>query len=147
MVQEGVVAVVRRGGRYLVIQRAPGLIAAGAWCFVGGAIEPGESQAAALEREFAEEVGATIRPVRKVWEYLRPDGALRLHWWSARLVDATIRPNEAEVSAVRWLTAEELARLPDLLRSNGAFLSAVARGEVELADADESRAEDGVPDS
>ncbi|MEP0848436.1 MAG: NUDIX domain-containing protein [Phycisphaerae bacterium] len=147
MVQEGVVAVVRRGERYLVIQRAPGLIAAGAWCFVGGAIEPGESQAAAVVREFSEEVGASIRPIRKVWEYLRPDGALRLHWWLAKLVDGQLHPNEAEVSAVRWLTAAEIARLPDLLLSNGAFLSAVARGEVQLMDADEPRVSDRVPDS
>lgn len=35
----GVVVVVEREGRFLVIRRAASVIAPNAWCFVGGAIE------------------------------------------------------------------------------------------------------------
>ena len=79
-VQQGVVVVGRREGRFLMIRRAPGVLAGGAWCFVGGAIEPGETQPQAVVREFAEEVGGRAQPLRKIWEYTRPDGKLVLHW-------------------------------------------------------------------
>ncbi len=29
------------------------------------------------------QVGGEVRPLRRVWEYTRPDGRLRLFWWLA----------------------------------------------------------------
>lgn len=124
-VVQGVVVVVRRGERYLVIRRAAGIVAGGAWCFAGGAIEPGESQEAAVVREFREELGATVRPVARVWESLRPDGRLRLHWWQAELLDADLHPNPAEVAEARWCRLDEVAALPNLLDSNRQFLRVI----------------------
>lgn len=80
-VVEGVVGVLVEGGRLLAIRRAEGIRAAGFWCLPGGAIEPGESQEQAIVREMEEELGLAVRPVGKVWEWLRPDGLLLLHWW------------------------------------------------------------------
>lgn len=119
---EGVVVVVLVEGRYLMIRRAVHLVAGGAWCFVGGAIDPGESQAEAVEREFREEVGGCVRPIRKVWEYTRPDGRLRLHWWLAELLEGELRANPSEVSEIRWVAREEIAALGNVLQSNMQFL-------------------------
>jgi len=127
-VEVGVVAVVRRGGRFLVIRRAAGVLAGGAWCFVGGAVEPGETQEVALVREFAEELGARVEPLRKLWEYVRPDGRLVLHWWLARLPGRRLRPNSLEVAEVKWVTLDELAALRPLLPSNRAFLAQLRAG-------------------
>lgn len=124
-VREGVVVVVWRRGRFLLIRRAAGTIAAGAWCFVGGSIEPGETQAQAVRREFREEVGGAVEPIRKVWEYTRGDGQLRLHWWLAELRDSRLVPNPLEVCEIRWCRPEEATLLPGLLESNRAFLAAV----------------------
>jgi 8-oxo-dGTP diphosphatase len=124
----GVVGVVARGGRYLVVRRASGVPAPEAWCFVGGAIEPGESEEQALVREFREEVGGLVRPLRRVWEYVRPDGRLRLYWWSAELLDDHLRPNPAEVAELRWCTPEEMRALPGLLPSNREFLDQATGG-------------------
>lgn len=152
--REGVVIVIRRGERFLVIRRAEGILAGGAWCFAGGAIEPGESQADAVVREFAEEMGARVDPIEKIWEYRRPDGGLLLHWWTARLSpdtchlsptpetgqrpvpqsmpvprhmpdDGLFRPNPAEVAEWRWHTLPEILKLPDLLESNRTFINVV----------------------
>ncbi len=125
---EGVVVVVERGGRYLMVRRADGVIAPGAWCFVGGAIEPSESEAQAVMREFREEVGGDVRPVRRVWQYTRPDGKLQLYWWLAELVDDRLRANPAEVAELRWCTPDEMEALPQLLESNRLFLSLLRRG-------------------
>ena len=62
-------------------------------CFVGGAIEPGESQEDAVVREFREEVGGQVRPVRLIWEYTRPDGKLHLYWWLAELETGELQAN------------------------------------------------------
>jgi 8-oxo-dGTP diphosphatase len=131
-VTEGVVVVVERGGRYLMVRRAAGVIAPGAWCFVGGAIEPGEAEPQAVMREFREEVGGDVRPVRRVWQYTRPDGKLQLYWWRAELLDDHLQANPAEVAELRWCTPEEMAALPGLLESNRQFLSVLRR--VPLAE-------------
>ncbi len=118
----GVVVVVARGDRYLMIRRAAGVVAPGAWCFVGGAIELGESQEEAVRREFAEEVGGRVRPVRCIWEYRSPDDRLHLYWWESELLDDVLQPNPDEVAELRWCTTSEVAALPDLLPSNRTFL-------------------------
>ena len=127
----GVIAVVARDGRYLVIRRADCVPAPGAWCFVGGAMEPGESEPEALVREFREEVGGLISPVRRIWEYLRPDGRLRLYWWSAELLAGELQPNPAEIAELRWCTPAEMRALPGLLPNNLEFLDHVAEAGSE----------------
>src|SRR5262252_4028980 len=97
MVREGVVVVVRRGDQFLMIRRAEGILAGGAWCFVGGGINPGEAQPDAVIREFREEVGGLVRPDRLMWEYWRPDGKLRLYWWLAHLEPGDLTPDPLEV--------------------------------------------------
>ena len=109
-------------------RRAAGVIAPGAWCFVGGAIEPGESEEQAVVREFREEVSGHVQPLRRIWEYLRPDGTLHLSWWLAELGDGALRPNAAEVAEVRWCTPDEIAALPGLLDSNREFLRQIRAG-------------------
>lgn len=121
----GVVVVVARGGRLLVIRRAAGVVAPDAWCFVGGAIEAGETEPEAVVREFREEVGGAVRPLRRIWNYTRPDGKLHLSWWLAELGSAHLRPDPAEVAELRWCTPAEIAMLPNVLESNRAFLVAL----------------------
>lgn len=128
---EGVVAVVRRDGRFLMIQRAEGILAGGAWCFVGGSIEPGEPQHEAVVREFREEVGGSVRAIRKVWEVTR-GASLRLHWWLVEMLDEALAPNPAEVQAIRWCTRDEIIALPNVLATNLAFLDAIADDSLHL---------------
>ncbi len=128
----GVVVIVRRAGRFLMIERSPEVIAPGAWCFVGGAIEAGEAQSEAAIREFREEVGGRIRPIRHMWTYDRPDGKLRLYWWLAELLDERLEANPAEVAEIRWCNRAEIGELPDVLQSTFGFLEAIARGTVKL---------------
>lgn len=118
--------VVIRENRFLMIKRAAGVLAPGAWCFVGGGMQPGETQAETARREFREEVGADVRPLRKIWEYDHPDGKLRLHWWLAELQSPELTPNPAEVAEFRWLRPEEILALPGVLPGNVDFLRSIA---------------------
>ena len=78
---EAIVAVVTSGSKILFIQRATGVRNAGYWAPVSGEIDPGESQEAAVVREVREEVGLTVRALRKVWEIISASGTHTLHWW------------------------------------------------------------------
>lgn len=130
--KQGVVVVVYREGRMLLIRRAAHLIAGGAWCFVGGGIHAGETQETAVCREFHEEVGGVVRPRARIWQYTRPDGGLLLHWWSADLIGDGLAANPQEVAEMRWCTLREAEALDPLLESNRTFLRLVRAGIVEL---------------
>ena len=98
-----------------MIRRAWQLTAGGAWCFPGGAIEPGESSGQAIEREVAEEIGLPGRAVEQVWEWTREDGGLVLDWWRFEPLGELVIPNPAEVAEFRWMTEAEIRITPGVL--------------------------------
>lgn len=65
--------VLNEAGDYLLSSRPQGKPYAGYWEFAGGKVEAGESELAALRREFAEELGIEVRAARpwltKVHDY------------------------------------------------------------------------------
>ncbi|MEN6404920.1 MAG: NUDIX domain-containing protein [Thermoguttaceae bacterium] len=128
----GAVGVVMRDGRMLVIRRSQTVVAPLVYCFPGGGIEPGESEQEALVREFREEVGLAIRPVRRLWQCVTA-WKVHLAWWLGAL-DAAAEPtaNPREVHSIHWMTPDEMLRLPDLLESNREFLERIGRGEIRL---------------
>jgi 8-oxo-dGTP diphosphatase len=130
--RRGVVAVVVREQRLLVIRRAKGIAAPGAYCFPGGGIEVGETEQIALRREIDEELGVEVQPLRRLWNSVTP-WEVTLAWWEARLSDeAALVPNPDEVAEVHWLTIEEMRALPELLESNHHFLDAMGAGQFSV---------------
>lgn len=120
--RSGVVAVIVRNQRLLVIRRASGIAAPGMYCFPGGGIERGEVEEEALRRELHEELAARVRPVRRLWSSVTAWG-VELAWWLAELDQtAELIPNPAEVASIHWLTPVELDALEGLLESNREFL-------------------------
>jgi len=130
----GVVAVICRGGEILSIRRPAGIELGGRWCFPGGAVEDGESQAEALVREVREEVGLDVEAGRKVWEWSPTEGGLVLHWWSTRLVDPDqpVRLNPREAVDHVWATPAELRELEGILGNDIEFLDHIEANGVEI---------------
>jgi NADH pyrophosphatase NudC (nudix superfamily) len=118
---DAVIAVIIKGDKVLLIQRAPGIRGGGYWAPVSGEVEVGESQEAAVAREVMEEVGLTVRPVRKVWENVSTRGTFLLHWWIAEYVGGELALNLAEASDARWLTVDEICRLDGTFDGDRAF--------------------------
>jgi len=130
--RRGVVAVIRRGQRFLIIRRAAEVAAPGMLCFPGGGIEPGETEEKALVRELFEELGIGASPRRRIWRRVTPWG-VDLAWWLVEVEsNRPVAPNPAEVAECLWLTASELEHREDLLESNRQFLAAWKNGEIEL---------------
>ena len=128
----GVVAVVVRDGRFLVICRSEEVIAPGMICFPGGGIEGGESEVETLVREIREELGVTITPERRIWRSVTP-WDVRLAWWLGRIENGqSLEPNPAEVASAHWVSLEEMRAMPNLLESMDQFLDALESGEIDL---------------
>jgi 8-oxo-dGTP diphosphatase len=118
---DAVIAVITKGEKVLLIQRAPGIRGGGHWAPVSGEVEPGESQETAVAREAMEEVGLTVQPLRKVWECVSTRGTFRLHWWMAEYVGGELALNPAEVSDARWLTVDEICCLDGTFEGDREF--------------------------
>lgn len=126
--KRGVVAVILRGERFLVIRRSQHVRAPGMHCFPGGGIEPGETEEQALRRELLEELSVAAQPIRRLAESVTP-WQVHLAWWLAEIdADAALIPHPDEVESFHWLTAAEIRALPNLLASNVEFLDAWAKG-------------------
>jgi 8-oxo-dGTP diphosphatase len=115
------IAVITNREKVLFIQRAPNIRGGGHWAPVSGEVEAGESQEAAVAREAMEEVGLTVRPIRKVWENVSTRGTFKLHWWMAEYVSGELTPNLAEVSDARWLTVDEICRMDGTFEGDREF--------------------------
>lgn len=128
----GVVGVLVREDRLLVIRRSKLVRAPGRYCFPGGGMEPGESEEQTLVRELQEELGIAVQPLRRLHRSVTP-WRVDLRWWLARVTDeAEMLPHPAEVEAVEWYSVAELLAVEALLDSNRDFLAAWQRGEFEI---------------
>lgn len=130
--RRGVVGVLVRDGRLLVIRRSAMVVAPLAYCFPGGGIEGSETEPAALIREMREELNVDVRPLGVLWRSTTL-WEVELAWWMAELDPSTEPvPNPAEVHSWAWRSIDEMLALEGLLESNRQFLAALARGELLL---------------
>jgi len=107
-----VAAVIVTDGRVLACERSAPPEVAGRWEFPGGKVEPGETDAQALARECAEELGVRV----EVGERVGPDvplarGRAVLRVFAVTLLGGDV-PQALEHSSMRWLGADELDSVP-----------------------------------
>jgi 8-oxo-dGTP diphosphatase len=101
------------GGRLLVIRRGhpPG---EGLWSLPGGRVEAGESDAAAVARELAEETGLRVEVGRLVGRVERPGASgvtYDIYDYAATVTGGTLVAGD-DASDARWTALEELRGLP-----------------------------------
>lgn len=121
-------AILHRGRLLAACRSAPAALAGG-WEFPGGKVEPGEDETAALVRECREELGVTVRPVRRLPGAWPLGTGYVLHVWLADLVSGEPRPLQ-DHSQVRWLAPTAVADLEWLAADRPAVdLVAAVMGE------------------
>jgi 8-oxo-dGTP diphosphatase len=116
--RRSVAGVCLRDGRAFVAERGPSGSCAGLWEFPGGKVEPGESDEAALAREFDEEFGIAAKPLRFLGEtaFVHGGSTRALAAWLIELPPFA-EPELREHARTAWATPDELDCL-DLVDSD-----------------------------
>jgi 8-oxo-dGTP diphosphatase len=106
-----VAGILVRDGRVLVARRRDDDERGGLWEFPGGALEPGETPAAALARELAEELGVTVRvgPRWGIVTHPYPERPVRLYFHFTDIIAG--EPRAADPVEIRWVEPATLAEL------------------------------------
>ena len=106
-----VAALIWDGERFLACQRPANKARGLLWEFVGGKVEPGETQKQALVRECREELDITVEPGEIFMEvdHEYPDLSIHLTLYNAVIASGT--PTPLEHAALRWITTDEIDEL------------------------------------
>lgn len=107
-----VAAVIQQDGKYLITQRRESASLPLLWEFPGGRVEPGETDAQALEREFKERLGASVEVLKPV-AFRRHDYegySVELVLYEAKLSGDDLEPKR--VKEFRWVAADEFSQYP-----------------------------------
>ena len=114
-------------GEYLLSSRPAGKPYAGYWEFAGGKVEAGESETAALQREFEEELGIRIHAavpwLCRVHSYEHARVRLRFYRVAADQWSGGIQAREGQ--AWSWQKAGDFTVSP-MLPANGPLLKALS---------------------
>jgi ADP-ribose pyrophosphatase YjhB (NUDIX family) len=89
----GVAVALLHDGKILLTKRED----ADSWCLPGGAVDDGESLAAAAVREVREETGLVVRLTRLVGLYSRPEWSSHSVVFAAELLGGALAPHPTEV--------------------------------------------------
>jgi 8-oxo-dGTP pyrophosphatase MutT (NUDIX family) len=117
MFMPSVTALIRdEDGRILLVQHVEGR-----WQLPGGAIDPGERPAAAMQRECLEEAGITVEPIRIAGVYGGPEYTITYAngdeaGWVVTVFEARIgagdpSASDDETQAVGWFRPDEIEAL------------------------------------
>ena len=131
--KRGVIGVIGRDDKFLVIRRSKTVTAPLKLCLPGGTIEEGETEPQTLVREMQEELAIDVTPVRCCCRSRTPWGTL-LAWWVAKLDhDVTPVANPDEVAEYFWMTLDEIDQVRGALPSLPEFFQSIRRGEIDVS--------------
>ena len=125
-----VAALIVRDRKVLICQRAQDQPMPLKWEFPGGKVEPGEEEAAALQRELREELGisATIEEkVTSIQHHYRKGGAVELHFYRVQDYEGELENRIFE--QIRWVDRRDLPRF-DFLDADRGLVRQLAQGKL-----------------
>ena len=107
---EVVAALIWDKNKFMICRRPANKARALLWEFVGGKVEPGETNEQALIRECREELAVTVSVGEKFTEVTHeyPDITVHLTLYSCAIIEGT--PQLLEHSDLKWITPEETAQ-------------------------------------
>jgi 8-oxo-dGTP diphosphatase len=129
-----VAAVIAREGRVLACQRSREGRFALKWEFPGGKVQPGETPAAALERELMEELGVRAQIGREIYrtqhKYAEMQEAVELIFFEVGTESGQIEGRIFE--KIAWVEPKRLQEL-DFLEADGELIRKLGAGEIYIS--------------
>lgn len=107
-----VAAVIEREGRYLITQRRPSAVLPLLWEFPGGRVEPGETDASALQREVQHRLGVQIEVQQLISFVSHPYDHYVVDLYLYECTISRGEPVESNVNAFRWVSSSEFDQYP-----------------------------------
>ena len=107
-----VAALMEDGGRYLITQRRKTAVLANLWEFPGGRVEPGETDAQALQREIRERLGVLVHVYELISYVSHPYEryTVHLHLYACKVAGGELAAKG--VQDFRWVTSDEFDDYP-----------------------------------
>ncbi len=110
--QDAVVAIIQKEDVFLFIKRSNYIdTAAGYWCPVSGRLEENETQIEALEREVMEEVGLSVKALKKICQIPSHNNQFILHFWTTEIISGEASVASDEATDFKWVTLEQMKQL------------------------------------
>ncbi len=110
--KDAVVAIIQKAGSFLFIKRSNYIdTAAGYWCPVSGRVEENETQIEALQREVKEEVGLSVKALKKICQIPSHNNQFILHFWTTEIISGEASVASDEATDFRWVTLEQMKQL------------------------------------
>jgi 8-oxo-dGTP diphosphatase len=127
MAKRSIAGIAAQEGKILVAKRKEGGAIGLRWEFPGGKVEDGEKDEEALRREFEEELGILITPLRLIGssKFQSSSGERDLAAWLVAIPDSCT-PELREHSHIAWIAIGELEAL-DLADSDRALVPLLER--------------------
>jgi 8-oxo-dGTP diphosphatase len=112
------------GTEVLIAERPAGTHMAGRWEFPGGKVAAGESDAEALRRELAEELGVEVEASRHLMDLQHdyPDRSVTLSMWIVERYRG--EPSGLDGQRLKWVAPARL-RDEDILEADRPFIEAL----------------------
>ncbi|MCD6046731.1 MAG: mutT [Gammaproteobacteria bacterium] len=116
-----VIGILKKDDSFLIAKRPPQVVMSGYWEFPGGKIEIGESQQAALVREFQEEIGINILNAQFLTQFSCPfpNRIIELNVW--QILTHQGIPQGKEGQEISWATIAQFKNF-NFLPSNRELL-------------------------
>ena len=102
-------AIIKRDNRILICQRPEGKSCGLLWEFPGGKVEYGETGEQCIIREIQEELGITLRVIRKLTDvtFDYPDKTVHLNFYITEIESGELTLKEH--NAYAWIAREEIS--------------------------------------
>jgi 8-oxo-dGTP diphosphatase len=129
-------ALIQRQGRVLICRRRADQDHAGKWEFPGGKLETGETPAACLRRELAEELGIDAVVGNEITRYrFQYPGRKEIQLVFFAVAEYRGNPDYGMFAEVRWAPLDQMPAF-DFLEGDVEFVNGLAAGGFDLSGLD-----------
>lgn len=110
--------VIKKDGKYLLVQEKQAKGAYGLWNFPAGRIDVGDTIEQTAIKEAKEETGYDVELIKKLDIFQESAIEPPKHVFEAKIIGGDLKYSKDEILDARWFTLEEIQEMKDKLRSS-----------------------------